>query len=325
MSGIQAIDLVLGLIFIYLLISLLSSILNEIILTYLTSFRSKNLKDAILTMLNDSVRKKEKNTSELGDRFYEHPVVQRFVKGSHKKLPSYISRENFAKIVVDLLSPEESSVDYTLEQIQETIEKLPEESKTRKILLTHLKTSQGKMDHFRASLEQWYDDMMERVTGWYKRRVQLILFVIGFVLAVALNANTFNIAKNLSSDPEAANNIAEMASRFAESYPESLSDTTMQDDSTSQIQQYKTQFADLMDNQMAQTHTIVGMGWSKEKWDQHKRADVLLFSVFGWLLTALATTLGAPFWFDLLKKIVHIRNTGFKPEEKKSTTKTKGQ
>jgi hypothetical protein len=35
----------------------------------------------------------------------------------------------------------------------------------------------------------------------------------------------------------------------------------------------------------------------------------------GWLLTALAITLGAPFWFDLLNKIMVIRST-VKPHEK---------
>jgi hypothetical protein len=37
--------------------------------------------------------------------------------------------------------------------------------------------------------------------------------------------------------------------------------------------------------------------------------------LFGWLLTAFAATLGAPFWFDLLNKLMVIRST-VKPHEK---------
>jgi len=36
----------------------------------------------------------------------------------------------------------------------------------------------------------------------------------------------------------------------------------------------------------------------------------------GWLLTALALSLGAPFWFDLFNKLVNMRHGMGKPEVK---------
>jgi hypothetical protein len=39
------------------------------------------------------------------------------------------------------------------------------------------------------------------------------------------------------------------------------------------------------------------------------------YHVPGWLLTAFAISLGAPFWFDVLKRIMVIRST-VKPKEK---------
>jgi len=39
--------------------------------------------------------------------------------------------------------------------------------------------------------------------------------------------------------------------------------------------------------------------------------------ILGWILTALALSLGAPFWFDMLKKVMSIRNVGKNPDEKK--------
>lgn len=42
--------------------------------------------------------------------------------------------------------------------------------------------------------------------------------------------------------------------------------------------------------------------------------STFLILVAGWALTALATTLGAPFWFDLLGKLVKIRAAGSRPE-----------
>ena len=42
--------------------------------------------------------------------------------------------------------------------------------------------------------------------------------------------------------------------------------------------------------------------------------------VLGWLLTALEASLGAPFWFDVLKKIITVRSAGRAPEERKPST-----
>ena len=44
--------------------------------------------------------------------------------------------------------------------------------------------------------------------------------------------------------------------------------------------------------------------------------DRFSFHFFGWLITAIAATLGAPFWFDILNKIMSIRSAGKAPEEK---------
>jgi hypothetical protein len=44
-------------------------------------------------------------------------------------------------------------------------------------------------------------------------------------------------------------------------------------------------------------------------------ANSLLATILGWLLTAFAATMGAPFWFDVLNKVMVIRST-VKPHEK---------
>jgi len=49
-----------------------------------------------------------------------------------------------------------------------------------------------------------------------------------------------------------------------------------------------------------------GYSWTKQIW---------LERLIGWLLTILAISLGAPFWFDILNKIINIRFAGKSPEE----------
>jgi hypothetical protein len=47
---------------------------------------------------------------------------------------------------------------------------------------------------------------------------------------------------------------------------------------------------------------------------------VLTLLIIGWFLTAVAASLGAPFWFDILSRIMNVRNSGGVPGEKDPTS-----
>jgi hypothetical protein len=47
-----------------------------------------------------------------------------------------------------------------------------------------------------------------------------------------------------------------------------------------------------------------------------KQPALFWTKILGILLTAIAASLGAPFWFDLLNRFVSIRSTGKAPEER---------
>ncbi|MEJ0102754.1 MAG: hypothetical protein WDO19_09455 [Bacteroidota bacterium] len=55
------------------------------------------------------------------------------------------------------------------------------------------------------------------------------------------------------------------------------------------------------------------IGWNQKNWDD-TRNDWLM-SIVGWFLAAIAISMGAPFWFDLLIKLVNIRRAGIKPKD----------
>lgn len=54
---------------------------------------------------------------------------------------------------------------------------------------------------------------------------------------------------------------------------------------------------------------------------QHWKWGVLFPALCGWGLTAIAASLGAPFWFDLLQRIMNLRANGRSPDEKALGTK----
>jgi hypothetical protein len=57
------------------------------------------------------------------------------------------------------------------------------------------------------------------------------------------------------------------------------------------------------------------IGW--EAFPPKLSADFAL-QVAGWMITASTALFGAPFWFDLMQRVVRMRGTGAKPEESAS-------
>ena len=79
----QFIEVGIGLVFIFLLMSIMVSGLNEIIAAIL-DHRGKHLKDAIDTALKDPINK------DWSNMLYNHPLIDT-LKRSDKKMPAYIS------------------------------------------------------------------------------------------------------------------------------------------------------------------------------------------------------------------------------------------
>ena len=364
MFGSEILEIVIGLIFIYLLLSLLATTLNEIILSNIMSLRGRLLQKAIRSMLSDTFDPAEDLSDQpapkgedvsiapapvkdLGVAFYEHPLIYRLAKKGKLGRPSYISRENFAQVVMAILT-DESTIKQTFEDLEAGVKRLPFGG-TKKILMTLLNYAEGDILKFKAAIEKWFDEMMDRATGWYKRKVQLILIGIGLILSIIFNADTFQITKKLAADPDARAKIVTMAEQYqAHAFGDITTDSSQnrsayalhlkrqcanatdsiekqyycKQDSLNQKLDY------LVHDQLDQAGNILGLGWSQVDWQgksfgQHvKSAFASLITLafwlkfLGWCLTALAVSLGAPFWFDLLNTFMKIRGTGRKPEEK---------
>ena len=55
--------------------------------------------------------------------------------------------------------------------------------------------------------------------------------------------------------------------------------------------------------------------------DWYHHGGMWLLKVGGLLITGLAVSLGAPFWFDTLNRFMNIRNAGRAPDESRGKTK----
>ncbi|HQV00230.1 MAG TPA: hypothetical protein PLO59_03665, partial [Bacteroidia bacterium] len=350
-------DIALGLIFIFLLYSLLATIIAEMVVEWI-GLRARMLRQAIGRMLNDdhlqTMNRKEKVSNRaanfllyektdfndsLAGRFYSHPSINYLSSGAYHSKPSYLSNENFAATLIQMMR-EKGIGETDLEKIRFCISNnlLQMEPDTYR-QFTHLLLNSGQsVDAFKAQLMLWFDNTMDRANGWYKRKMQLILFWVGFALAVCFNVDCIRIAGILAEDKDARNQLAQLSIQTADTNSTISKALYVSKDSAATYEQLRKSYQEL-DKARAEANQLLGLGWSKcdscetavaggavvkRKAAAIDVAGCVLVKSFNplqttfwsFIITALALTLGAPFWFDLLRKLVSIRSAGVKPEEK---------
>lgn len=273
-------EVVLGLSFLFFVLSLICSAANEAIAALLAG-RANTLARGVGHLLDGEAE---------ADRFYQHPLIQALYRPGRR--PSYIPSEKFALAVVDLYLPEllrgagPQFANVRSTRVRETFE------------LLWLEAAEDAAT-FRESVEKWFDDTMERVSGWYRRRTQLMLFAAALVVTGALNVNTLGIAQRLWTDPPLRAAVAEAGAAAT------TATTTPGAPTPDPLQRLEEQYRRLEASKLP-------LGWSEEN-----TGGIWWTRALGWLITVLAISLGAPFWFDVLSKASRLRAAGDKPEESK--------
>ena len=189
----------------------------------------------------------------------------------------------------------------------------------------------------RSNVEQWFNDAMDRAGGWYKRHTQLWLALIGLLFAVAFNIDTIAIATSLWSDPTLRQNVVEQAQKVQLPSPPAGSQTVTPDQAAQAIRDLNTklgqdlhlpigwrvvpyhlqtgQICTLLPQNTGDIGGVFYNGDCIQVLEAVPNPNVgLLSKLAGWLITAAAVSQGAPFWFDLLQKVVNMRLSGKKPE-----------
>jgi hypothetical protein len=273
--GSTIIEVAMGITFVYLFLALLCSTVNEWIATLLDA-RASNLRGAIQELLNDQTIAPGK---DFLDAFNAHPLITGLME--KRRHPSYIPSRAFALAVMDISTPNvHGSVNF--DALEDGIKNLPP-GDVRTALLAVLQNAQGDLNRAQRNIEGWFDDAMERASGWYRRRTQVWIIFLAAAVTLAINADTINIAKSLWTSPTLRGSIVAQAGARAPNAGDI--------DKLGQL-----------------------MGWTS---DVATGTDpwIWLMRILGWILTTVAVSMGAPFWFEVLNKFVNLRNAGPSPSE----------
>lgn len=223
MFGLQTLDLVIGLLFIYLLLSLVCTAVNEAIAAWL-HLRAGTLRSGIHNLLSGFGNEASGPVSR--DTLYNHPLIkgleEKRLLPFAKRWPSYIPSRTFVLAVLDLIKGTESTptpaaaapnpAPFPLpgagaaaaarqcSDIHTAVSAANLPPQLKQALVPLIDDAQGDLRRLQENLERWFNDAMERVSAAYKRKAQLITFVLALVVTLALNADTLRIARALSSN-----------------------------------------------------------------------------------------------------------------------------
>jgi hypothetical protein len=306
MFGSVILDIAIGLIFVYLLLSLVCSAAKEL-LESLMRHRASDLERGIQDLLGPA----------LAAGLYNHGLIKGLSKAG--ELPSYIPAQTFALALLDGLVPATavapSGASGALATPPTAAGSAPTappptlrgavaaiaNTDVRNALLSLIDAAGPDAAKVRANIEGWFNSGMDRVTGWYARRTQKIIIVLGLLITLALNVDSVQIANSLYHDSALRDSLVAAAQEYAKSPPPAAAAGTP---ATKPIANITAEISKLG----------LPIGWPDPQWNPDAWQLGLLRKIFGLLLTTLAISLGAPFWFDLLGRVINVR-ASIKPDQ----------
>jgi len=348
----ETLEVAIGMVFLFLLMSLICTAIKEWI-EALLKWRAMDLERAMRTLLADE----DGRTTQA---LYTHPIIYSLFQGSYdaaqlrsswlvmgtgadkhmrlgarRNLPSYIPTAHFATAFIDYVARGPAtpgaaastapSGPLTIDLLRRQAAQLPEH--LSRTVIAGIDYANGDIAKVRKAVEQWFDGAMDRASGWYKRRTQALLFVVGLLAAVVLNVDALHIVHRLTHDktfrdvvvsraaaakaPASASAGDELASiTLARGELDAVNMPIGWETPTTpgtQGQLWPTQFCSASADASGTLSEACAFG--------RNPVYAVVRIVLGWLVTALAVMLGAPFWFDVLNRIMVIRST-VKPHEK---------
>jgi hypothetical protein len=339
MLGSTVLDIGIGLVLIYFVLSLICSTINEGISNFF-GLRAASLKEGLENLLG----------SDLAKKVYDHHLVKGLVQKdalSWKRRPSYIPTRTFVMSTLHSLNGNDFPA--TVDEVRRSVQSVPDED-VRRALLALIDDAQGNFDKMKNNLGVWFDHSMDRVSGWYRRKIQSYILIIAVFISFGLGVDTLALVRFLRADSTLRESLVAVAKDTIEKAPAPAVGSAPAPAPGAQpdaAQNLKKAAADLEALQTQVSSFNIPrypvyyfqdrvQDWQAYPGNQPKpiaggiatppvpgNLEVLWFwfwqHCLGFVITSVALSLGSPFWFDLLNKLVSLRSTGQKPKPEAAT------
>jgi hypothetical protein len=399
MFGSSVLEVAIGVVFVYLLLSLVVTAATELISGFF-KWRSNNLWQGLHNLLDSGTATTWVNA------LYDHPLINgmahpsQFTGSPKGKGPSYIPSRTFAVALLEVIkesgsageaglnalraavdnAPDSASVTDLKKKLQDEINKLdgtaangavgtlkskalelldtvpndvplaaakaqvrawlakipaqwpllliehlPEsDKKLKRTLLSLINESQQDVEKLKTNLETWFNNSMQRVSGWYKRKTQAVHILLALSVTLVINVDSVLVVNALSQNQALRDSVVSEAQAFArqgqQPAGQPIADIERLQGKLSMLdlpvgwikpgqRTYDSKNSDYRNWPGIRLYKRTSSQLAEEWWNTGR------FHLLGWLLTAFAISLGAPFWFDMLNKVINIRASGKAPEE----------
>jgi hypothetical protein len=321
-------EVAIGLVFVWLVISVATMEVQNRVSIWL-DLRAEHLEKSILSMLKDET---------LVRKFYEHPLVIELApkdssgnpirdKTGAIKRPGYIPNATFSAVACEVIMNagkegedvplDTMSISEMKASMKALAEKNPNLARLNHYLLPKMEKTtddmEAKLAEYRKNAEGWFNDVMSQASNWYKIHSQWMAFWIGLAIAIIMNIDTINVAQKLWQEPTARAVIVAQAQAEAQNDEpgESVSFDTARSLNfpagwtTTALETTSCRLISIIDYRIVihsagECLAVTSLPALNNIWG-------ILVKFFGYFLSAAAAAQGAPFWFDILRKLVGIK------------------
>jgi hypothetical protein len=326
--------------FLFLMLSAASSAIQEIVAN-LFRWRAATLESGLAGLLM---------SPEFKDLVYKQPLIQGLCSpgpgGPYSRRPSYIPATTLALAILQTAQEQGLRLDPGAVPASQS----GNFEKTEKLLSALLLDCKDITEQ-RVRLEHWFNQSMERVSGWYKRKSHLWIWIFGGILCLLLNADAITLSKRFWNDQTLRDAVAAEATQYVQTTPrdQAVGDQGQLDQSLHRLNLLREELPGVplgwcfvdpkAPPKPGENPAIQTDGFKASCWPDliHPSSSVThvtlastdprlvdrgewswwLWKIVGLAATALAISQGAPFWFDLLQKAVNLRLAGTPPATEK--------
>lgn len=302
MFGSAVLDTAIGLLFVFFAVSTVCSNIYTIISRMLNT-RGKLLQSTLERVLGPEYYKEILQNPIIGASQLKNLNLFGF-KIDVEREPDWIDPKQFSRVMGDLCVKMSDVTDYTRVvsgDLTETVEHF----------IDQVRRGARTYDELLADIESWYNNTMYQLTDLFKQHSQLFIATIATVIVLVFNINAIVITDALWRGPTLRSAVVEAANAQVSVINEQ-GGVVVEDDATitATIEQEIGDLAAL----------DIPIGWTADELDNFglptdlamrdnpATDDPSAFNMLvGWIITIGAAMFGAPFWFDLLKKVISLR------------------